>query len=95
MPSTLGNGSLNGHHNGTGKLDGNGNGNGNGSRDTAPNVVLEDEDEKALLSKQDTHELPTISTTSRLRESDLAELRLRLKTEEWPLAGTARKGCQA
>jgi 1A family penicillin-binding protein len=85
---------LNGRLNGTGKLDGNGNGNGNGngSRDTAPHAVLEDEDAKALVSKQDTHELPTISTTSRLRDTDLAELRLRLKTQEWPLTVPARRG---
>jgi 1A family penicillin-binding protein len=93
------NGSSNGHHNGTGKLDGNvdgnvdGNldGNGNGSRETAPNVVLEGEDEKARVGMQDTHELPAISTTSRLRETDLAGLRLRLKAEEWPSTGLARR----
>lgn len=71
---------------------GNGNGNGNGRYDTAPNVYADGEAAKARVS-HDTAEIPALTnTTSRLRDSDLAELRLRLKAEEWPLIGTGRSG---
>ncbi|MEO8287908.1 MAG: PBP1A family penicillin-binding protein [Chloroflexota bacterium] len=68
---------------------GNGNGAANGSRDTAPNSVLDAPVVKARVSSHDTQTIDTAgSTTSRLRDSDLAELRLRLKAEEWPLASS-------
>jgi 1A family penicillin-binding protein len=84
--------------NGHGSHNHNGNGNGSGKLtgdrryDTVPDFVAAGDGEKARISL-DTGEIPVGHTTSRLRDSDLAELRLRLKAEEWPLTGTAgRRG---
>src|SRR5436190_4224993 len=64
--------------------------NGHGNYDTAPNIYADGDAAKARVSP-DTAEIPALTnTTSRLRDGDLVELRLRLKAEEWPLVGTER-----